>query len=357
MSFYLCVDCGGSKTSAVVSDSSGNVLGRSRAGPSNFSYLGLDPFISTVRYAVGNALEAANVSLPPDIAFAAAWFGISGVDSNAAIAAITPALSTLVGILPGPRLIIANDTHLLAAPLRLHPDISHAVACIAGTGSNSVSFKETDGKLGGHGRIGGWGGILGDEGGGFHVGREAIRRLLLENDIASLNVTPRETTVTSTTLKARVLEKFGVTEILEILTLVHLPDPSPSTVHAPYAPPYLLIPRDKRLSSLSPLVFASAFDDGDPLALGVLRTCAGMLASQIAILLSPASQQETIKDSRTVNPRHTVLCFGGSLAGVDTYREMVLEELKRGGHVFRYVEYINDAAEAGVSALAAAHSV
>ena len=118
-SLYLCVDCGGSKTSAVVCDEAGNIRGRAKGGPSNFANLDLDIFISTVRETILDALAACSpyISLPPPPdTFAAAWFGVAGVGSPAAIAAITPILSKLVGVQPGPRLLVGNDASLLARP-------------------------------------------------------------------------------------------------------------------------------------------------------------------------------------------------------------------------------------------------
>jgi len=357
MPLYLCVDCGGSKTSAVICDASGKILGRALGGPSNFAYLSIDAFISAVYATVNNALKTCSpptidpVPLPPSAAapghFAAAWFGVSGVDSPAAVATITPALSALLGIPAGPRLIIANDTHLLAAPVRMHPDISDAVAVIAGTGAIAVTFREVNGKIEELGRIGGWGWILGDEGGGFHVGREAIRQILMEHDKASIG----GTSPVKSTLKARVLERFGVTDVLEILTAVHLPDPSPTVSLGADAPPYLLIPREKRLSSLCPLVFASAFEDADPLALNVLHTCAAILASQIAVLLGEGSGEAP----RAVKAQESVISFGGSLVEIEAYRKMVLDDLAQRGHVFKYVEFVDDAAAVGAAGLAAAH--
>jgi len=361
MALYLCVDCGGSKTSAAICDSSGRICGRALGGPSNFSYLGLEAFISAVRETVSNALKACpssvhrEVTLPPPAnTFAAAWFGVSGVDSPSAVASITPYLSALLGIEPGPRLLIANDTHLLAAPLRLCKDVEYSVVCIAGTGSICMSFEETDGKLQEIGRVGGWGWMLGDEGGGFHIGREAIRQVLKDTDKISLGAVPPDVTTGKPTLKSRLLERFGVVDVLEILPVIHLPDPSASPTFG-HGIPFHLFPKEKRLSSLSPIVFTSAFDDGDPLALNVLRTCAGMLASQIAALLRPA--EDTDDDPplpRTVKAQNSILCFGGSLIGVEAYRQMILDDLAQRGHIFRLIEFINDPAAVGAFGLAEA---
>jgi hypothetical protein len=50
----------------------------------------------------------------------------------------------------------------------------------------------------------------------------------------------------------------------------------------------------------------------------------------------------------------SVLCLGGSLGGIERYRELVLTVLRVNGHVFRHVEVVSDAAEVGAQALAAA---
>lgn len=144
---------------------------------------------------------ASPLTLPPPSGrsyLAAAWLGVSGCDSSQAIADISTPLETLLGVRPR----VANDTHLLAAPMTLYPDVTGAVAVVAGTGGIVVSFREAIHKETGEkegleelGRCGGWGWILGDEGGGFHVGREALRQVLDEADRAT--VKPRSSEVGS----------------------------------------------------------------------------------------------------------------------------------------------------------------
>ncbi|KAI0629069.1 hypothetical protein C8Q77DRAFT_1144836 [Trametes polyzona] len=361
MSYYLCVDCGGSKTAAAIADSAGNILGRGQGGPSNFAYLGLPNFIQAVTDTVNAALKS---FLPPPEdqeshlpakapLFASAWLGVSGVDSNAAIARLIPPLTALLGVTP----IVANDTHLLAAPLRMHDDVTAAIGCVSGTGGIVVSFKQGQGD-GAHleelGRVGGWGWILGDEGGGFHVGREAVRQILWDADRAS--VYPPEERQTDSTLKRRVLEHFGIEDPFELLTVVHWPDPvsgmEPDA--AMESPAYTRVVREKRLSSLAPLVFAAAFDDGDALALRVLGITTRMLVDQMCVLLRPETDEPgAVHPPRAVKASESILCFGGSLVGVEAYRKLVLEELQRRGHVMKRVTFIDEAAVVGAKALAA----
>jgi N-acetylglucosamine kinase-like BadF-type ATPase len=359
MSLFLCVDCGGSKTSAVICDASGEVQGRALGGPSNFAYLGIDAFAAAVQVAVSNALKTCvappsvdPVPLPPPAPlFAAAWLGVSGVDSQGAIDTITPVLAALLGVPPGRRLLVCNDTHLLAAPLQMHDDVACAVACIAGTGGIVVSFTHAaDGTLTEMGRVGGWGWVLGDEGGGFHVGREAVRQIVLRADVASVEGRkPAEGG--ADTLERRVMEHFGLaSDVYELLTAVHLPDPAPglrAVEGSGGAPAYALMPREKRLSQLAPLVFRSAFEDGDPLAIRVLHIASAELVNQIAILCRPDAP-------RGIKPSEGVICFGGSLVKVEKYRNMVLEQLAERGHVFKRVEFVDDAAAVGAKGLVTA---
>ncbi|KDR75726.1 hypothetical protein GALMADRAFT_248382 [Galerina marginata CBS 339.88] len=356
MSLYLCVDCGGTKTSAVIADAAGTIVGRGSGGPSNITYLTPQSFILAIKEAVATALKTAlpsssSTDLPPpagETPFAAGWFGISGADSPAAIAKIAQPLSDLLGLPLGPKLVIANDTHLLAAPVRMHSDVTHAVAVIAGTGSIAVSFREVEGRIEELGRVGGWGWILGDEGGGFDVGREALRQVLLTQDKASITGAPLPPSV----LIDSVLERFGVTTVMEILTGVYLPDPGQDS-SAPVGELESIRHhnREKRISKLPPLVFEAAFKHNDPLALNILKVSAGHLVEEIAMLLGDGIETTS---SRAVRAAESVVSFGGSLVGIEAYRKLILNDLAQRGHVFRHVVFIDDAAAVGATGLAAA---
>lgn len=357
---YLCVDCGGSKTAVVLADRSGEVVGRAVGGPSNFAYEGVVKFVQAVKETVEEALRASSVGpvpLPaPTPLFAAAWLGVSGIDSPANVALAAPVLAKLLSLPPSPpHLTICNDANLLAAPLRFHPDVQHAVTIIGGTGSIAATFKRKGGAEGHKeefeemGRTGGWGWILGDEGGGFHVGREALRHILRAHDTALLYGDP---SLSSGPLQTRILDIFGVSSPPDFLALVHDPDPVYSAGTAKDVPLHRLISREKRLSQLAPLVFAAAFDDDDPLALDVLRETSAALADQVAMLLRPEGDTSNKSHPpKAVPAQDSVACFGGSLVGVERYRNMVLDALKDMGFVFKHVEYISDAAAVGAKAL------
>jgi hypothetical protein len=78
-------------------------------------------------------VDVTGASMPP-YNLRAAWLGVLGMDSSSAISLLLPHVSALLSV-PVERLIITNDTRLLAAPLRILPDVRTVVAVVAGTGS------------------------------------------------------------------------------------------------------------------------------------------------------------------------------------------------------------------------------
>ena len=103
-------------------------------------------------------------------------------------------------------------------------------------------------------------------------------------------------------------------------------------------------------------MFRAAFEFSDPLALEVLRSTANALAEQVIMLLRPEAPLDE-KEAQTipklaVKASEAVVCFGGSLVGVEQYQRMVLNELEKKGHVFKHTEFVGDASIAGAKALA-----
>jgi N-acetylglucosamine kinase-like BadF-type ATPase len=101
----------------------------------------------------------------------AAVAGAAGCDTESGRSRMADLLRPL---LPGARVEVVHDTRLVLAAAGLDAGI----VLIAGTGS--VAWGRT--PSGEEARAGGWGHLLGDEGGGYWVAREAIRRALAEYD-------------------------------------------------------------------------------------------------------------------------------------------------------------------------------
>lgn len=234
--YFLGVDGGQSSTTALVADESGQVVGIGRGGPCNHvsGEEARARFNAAIAGAVDQALEAAG--LAGGVEFEGACFGFSGgpADKEALVrelfsirhAAVTnDALIALVGATGG-------------AP---------GVITIAGTGSISYG-RNAAGKIA---RVGGWGYVFGDEGGGFDLTRQALRAALRHE----------EGWGPETMLHAMLLEATGAASANDLL-------------HRCYTP---ALPRPK-IAALSQLVERAAAA-GDAIAEDILHVAAQQLAS------------------------------------------------------------------------------
>src|SRR5688572_6428487 len=164
MRFFLGVDGGQSTTTALIGDETGRVLGAGEGGPCN--HVGAAEGRAKLTNAVSACVEQActNAGLDPRaISYEAACFGMSGgPDDKQAL---------LAEILPAERLIVTTDAVIaLSGATAGEPGI----IAIAGTGSIAFGRNEA----GRTARVGGWGYVFGDEGGGFDITRQALRAAL-----------------------------------------------------------------------------------------------------------------------------------------------------------------------------------
>lgn len=153
----LGLDCGGSKTQAIIVDGEGREAGRGQAGGSNFTQVGLEVATRMMREAIEEAAREAGCALP----VGKAWLGIAGVARQEHIDALLPSLRSCAEIVH-----VTNDAELglCALPRRV------GVAVIAGTGSIVLGRDQAARKV----RAGGWGYLLGNEGSGYTIGQNAL---------------------------------------------------------------------------------------------------------------------------------------------------------------------------------------
>lgn len=166
---YVGIDGGQSHTEAVVADERGNILGRGRGGPSNHAERpgGRERLRRAITDSVGAALRAANKPTLDATEFAAAHCAMTGSADFK---------HEVIGAAMRARLLeVGHDAPgALAAAMGGGP----GVVVIAGTGS--VAYGETaDGTSA---RVGGWGYLFGDEGSGFWVAKEGVRRAMRHAD-------------------------------------------------------------------------------------------------------------------------------------------------------------------------------
>ncbi|HEY3562125.1 MAG TPA: BadF/BadG/BcrA/BcrD ATPase family protein [Kribbella sp.] len=163
-------DLGGTSTRIVIADSEGNVAGRGAAAGGNPTS---HPASAAANF--GQALHAALTGLDP----AAVKAGVVGMAGGVAlqrpeVAAQFEAAWTGAGLTVDPEYI--GDLEVAFASGTPEPD---GTVLIAGTGSNAglVRNHQLLRTSGGHG----W--LLGDDGSGFWLGREAVRSVLQALDL------------------------------------------------------------------------------------------------------------------------------------------------------------------------------
>jgi len=131
------------------------------------------------------------------------YAGAGGIDTDEDAQALADLIAPHA---PGARITVVHDSRLLLAA----GGASTGVAVIAGTGSAAWGRNDA----GEEARAGGWGYLLGDEGSGYWLGREAVRHSLRR---MNQGLEPDR-------LSRALLESCGVEEPGKLIALFHSPD-------------------------------------------------------------------------------------------------------------------------------------
>ncbi len=131
------------------------------------------------------------------------YAGAGGIDTESDAEALAALIAPHV---PGARITVVHDSRLLLAA----GGASTGVAVIGGTGSAAWGRN----SLGEEARAGGWGYLLGDEGSGYWLGREAVRHSLRR---MNQGLEPDE-------LTTALLASCGVDDPNKLIALFHSPD-------------------------------------------------------------------------------------------------------------------------------------
>jgi N-acetylglucosamine kinase len=282
MRLYIGIDGGQSSTAALIGDETGQILGTGRAGPSNHAAAseGQRKFIAAITDSLSLAAASAGIAASPS--FEAACLGLSGGPDDK---------ETLTKeMIRAERYLITHDAHIaLAGATGGGPGI----ISIAGTGS--MAFGRN--AAGVTARAGGWGYVLGDEGGAFDLVRQALRAIL-RND---------EGWGPPTALREALLEATGARDGHELM-------------HRFYTEEY---PRD-RVARWAKLVDHTA-RAGDKVAADILGSAAQALATMVAAVRGQLFERSGQAD----------VCYSGGVFGSDPLLERfrMLVELEEGNRV------------------------
>lgn len=252
--YVVGVDGGGSGTRSVVASSSGRLMARGRAGPSNPLTVGFDEAVDAIVKAVKEASNSCGIER-----FDASCLSLAGVDRPSARDSLREKLPDLhLGKLS----IISDAAAALAGATGCRP----GVVVVAGTGS-IVYGVNAEGETA---RAGGWGWMVGDEGSGYDIGRRAVTAALKAYDGRG----------PQTLLVEKVESELCLDDLEEVIDRIYTKKVSS-----------LLI------ASLAPLV-GEAADEGDTTAARILHE-AGIELGQAA---SAVIQQLRLKGGFVVSP-------------------------------------------------------
>ncbi|TFJ93174.1 N-acetylglucosamine kinase [Lentibacillus salicampi] len=176
----LAIDGGGTKTIAVITDADGNVLSSGKSGTSNYQVAGFKGTIKTLKRVIKKAIGQLNENVlhhDTEINFNVGVFALAGIDTikdETNVQEIVKQVIEESGV-QIKRVIVENDALSV-----LFGETNHSPGVILISGTGSIAFGH-DGR-GNYARAGGWGHRLGDEGGGYWIGKEAILTILKMHD-------------------------------------------------------------------------------------------------------------------------------------------------------------------------------
>jgi N-acetylglucosamine kinase-like BadF-type ATPase len=270
----LGLDAGGTRTVCQLADMSGQILSETRGPGANLQAAGELEVEKVLHQVIDDALG--DRAEPP----AAICLGMAGVD-RPRDAEIVQGILTRIG--QRARVLVVND-----ALIALEAGVPGAPGIVLIAGTGSIAY----GRDGRHraARAGGWGYVLGDEGSGYWLGRQALRAVVRAADGRG----------PATALTPRVLAHFGVAEAPLLVREIYHGSARPGAIAA-----------------LAREVQAAAID-GDALATHIIDVGASELAAAVVSVATRLQMHDG-----------PIVLSGGTLLGVTRLREGVVAALGR----------------------------
>jgi N-acetylglucosamine kinase len=272
MLIVLGLDGGGTKTECVLMDDTRTVRARSRSGPSNPMRVGFGGALASVCEAAQIAVQNAKLKMADIDAICAGLAGAAQPESEKKMRTL------LAEEFPGKLVHVCTDLDLTLEATGTGP----AIVLVAGTGSAAVG-RGCGGQIA---RVGGHGYLLGDEGSAYHIGQRAV--------VDELRAADRGHAQSS--LGSRILKELGMADWQSLELAV-------------YRGPDQVFPRVFR-------VIASAAQEGDQIARGLLEVGAFELAALVADLV----------ERLQLKAHKFLLVKAGGMVGRGDYFEKMLDE-------------------------------
>lgn len=255
MDYYLSLDGGGSKLAAILFDEELRLVAHAQSGGINRNFIPPETIARHLHECLDQLFTAGPVPITR------IYGACSGADLEALFADINPPIPALTDA----ELVTLSEGQLGLLAAELYPD---GVVALAGTGSDIFYIRDGETVC----VLGGLGALLGDEGSGSSIGREALRTAYFA-----------EFRGESCPLLEEIRAAAGRTAMWEIIMDMYR---SPAPV--------------ARMASYSRQVGLAAHR-GDPAARGILEKAGVDLARQVAMLFD-----------RYALPPDTPVCVTGS---------------------------------------------
>jgi len=256
---YAGFDGGGTRTTCVLCDPGGSVLGVGSGGRSNYHNTGLRNALASLKLAFEGALaQSGSQGGSPRLA---ACYGLAGLDSPKDVAVVKRGIRSMVlGQVRRRSDLVVNDWRTAVAGAFIDEP---GVTLVAGTGCVAAAQSDGGRRVV---RVGGWGHIVDDRGSAYDIGRDALYAAMRDFDGRG----PK------TALLRLIMRKLGAREPPGIIARVYAGHMSVS-----------------QIASLSSLV-SQAASEGDAVALEILGEKGRILGG---LVVSAASKLEMLDAS------------------------------------------------------------
>ena len=274
---YAGFDGGGTRTTCVLCDSEGSVLGVGYGGRSNYHDTGVPKAVASLKRSFEGAL--ARSKMTKHSGSLEACFGLAGLDSPKDMETMSRAIRSMA-LGPSPRKndLVVNDWRTAVAGAFIDDP---GVALIAGTGCVAAAQCDRGRKVV---RVGGWGHIVDDRGSAYDIGREALYAAFRDYDGRG----PK------TMILQLIMRRLKVREPQGIIARVYAERMSVPDI-----------------ASLSAIV-SEAADRGDAVALKILGERARILGE---LVVSAASRLGMLNSAFGVSPHGGVFKAGRPILG------------------------------------------
>lgn len=275
MAFFLGLDAGGTKTTALLGDDT-RILARTTGGSIKPLRVSIEQAEENLAALLADAAKKSGVDLKQITATCVGTAGLRLPQTKGWMRKIISACA-------GGAIVVSGDEEI--ALDAAFPG-GAGVLVIGGTGSNTLGRTSTGERF----TVGGWGPVLGDQGSGYWIGHQALRTALRAKDFGQ-----------PTRILDRVLDFWKAPSLNEVINIAHA---------------------GADFSLLAPLV-AQCAEEGDIVALEVLERGGRLLGEDAAEAFRQVRQFEPDQ------PMPGIAFIGGILDKVAFVRESMIETIHR----------------------------